>query len=102
MLLLSKKTKIDVARDLEDGERLNLEGDFNDYFSLQIEKGQEIDALSVITPDVMQKLVDYNQAEDIEILATNLYFMCGHDRRDYQHMQSFLQSITELSVQIAR
>lgn len=102
MLLLSKKAKVDVVRDLQNGENLKLEGDFDDYFSLQIEKGQEVDALSVITPDVMQKLIDYNQAEDVEILATNLYFMCSHDRRDYQHMQLFIQSITELSEQISR
>jgi len=100
MLLLSKKTKVDVERDLQNGEELHLEGDFNDYFSLQIEKGQEIDALSVITPDVMQKLVDYNQAEDIEILGTNLYFMLSHDKRDYRNMQLFIQSIMELSGQI--
>lgn len=100
MLLLNKKTKIDIARDLENSENLQLEGDFNDYFSLQMEKGQEIDALTIITPDVMQKLVDYNQAEDIEILGTNLYFICSHDRRDYQHMQSFIESIVSLSEQI--
>jgi hypothetical protein len=64
MLLLNKKTRLDVERDLQDGESLQLEGDFNDYFSLQIEKGQEVDALSIVTPDVMQKLVDYNRSED--------------------------------------
>lgn len=101
MLLLSKKTKVDIERDLQDGENLKLEGDFNDYFSLQIEKGQEVDALTVITPDVMQKLVDYNQAEDIEILGTNLYFMLSHDKRDYRDMQLFIQSITELTGKIS-
>lgn len=102
MLLLSKKSRADVQRDLLDAETLKLEGDFEDYFSLQIEKGQEIDALEIITPDVMQALVQYGQAEDIEILGTNLYFILGRDDRDYKDMQVIIGSLAELTGVITR
>ena len=100
LLLMSKKARADVQRDLINGETLKLEGDFNDYFSLQIEKGQEIDILTIITPDIMQTLVDYNQAEDIEILGNNLYFITNKDKRDYTDMQALIRSVVELGQQI--
>src|SRR6185437_9460619 len=63
MLLLSKKAHADVREDLSNHEKLQLEGDFNNYFTLQIEKGEEVDALAIISPDVMQTLITYDDAE---------------------------------------
>jgi len=102
MLLLSKKAHIDAQRDLENAETLQLEGDFNDSFSLQIDKGQEVNALVFITPDVMQTLVDYNTNEDIEILGTNLYFIVNKDERNYRDMQVIVKSVTELGQRIVQ
>ena len=102
VLLLNKKTKIDVARDMSDGIPLKLEGDFDDYFSLEIERGQEVDVLQFITPDVMQKIIDYDQGLDIELIDQNIYFIAAHDQRDYSHLKTFIQSIVELSDQILR
>ncbi len=100
MLLMSKKSRADVRRDLLDGENLKLEGDFDDYFGLQIEKGQEVDVLTIITPDVMQALVDYGQTEDIEVLGNNVYFITNKDQRDYRDMQALIRSVVELGQQI--
>jgi hypothetical protein len=102
LLLMSKKVHADVQRDLVNGETLKLEGDFNDYFNLQIEKGQEVDVLTIITPDIMQTLVDHNQAEDIEILGQNLYFITNQDKRDYRDMQVLISSVVALSQQIVQ
>jgi hypothetical protein len=100
ILLLSKKAKADLQRDLAEAQNLQLEGDFDDYFSLQIEKGQQIDVLTLITPDVMQTLVKNNQTEDIEILGQDLYFILNLDKRDYQGMQHLIESVVALSQQI--
>ena len=100
LLLLSKKDSADVHRDMQSCENLQLEGDFSDYFKLQIEKGQEVDALTIITPDVMQSLVSYSQAEDLEAFGNNLYFISKNDKRDYQDMQLLVRSVVELSQQI--
>jgi len=100
MLLLSKKAGADLQRDLANKQDLPLEGDFDDYFKLQIEQGQQIDALTLITPDVMQTLVQFNQAEDIEILGNDLYFILNRDRRDFHDLESLIQSALALSQQI--
>ncbi len=81
-------------------ETLQLEGDFNDYFTLQIEKGQEIDALTVITPDVMQTLITYSQAENIEIVTDGLYFILPGDDRGPKAVEQLVRSVVELSGQI--
>ena len=101
ILLLSKKSRIDVRHDLGNGEDLQLEGDFGNYFSLQIEKGDEVNVLTLITPDVMQTLVAYSQGEDIEIVGNKLYFITGNDKRDYHDIQLIIRSVAELGQTIA-
>lgn len=105
MLLLSKKTSLDMQRpDIASRQDIQLEGDFNRYFQLQIEQGQQIDALTVITPDVMQALIQYNQAEDIEILGSYLFFVLdlgfGMDHPSLANVQYLVQSVVGLSTQI--
>jgi hypothetical protein len=98
--LLSKKAKADVKRDLANAQNLQLEGDFDKYFSLQIESGQQIDTLSVLTPEIMQTLISYNNTEDIEILNNQLYFISRGDNRDAQNVSLLIKSVVELSQQI--
>jgi hypothetical protein len=101
MVLRSKRGKsADMQDDFADHQTLQLEGDFNDYFKLEIVAGQQVDALQVLTPDVMQRLVSYSQAEDIEIAENGLFFICASDRRDAKQMQQILTSVYELSTQI--
>lgn len=100
ILLLSKKTHISLTRDLADKQEIHLEGDFNNYFSLQIEKGQQIDVLTVMTPDVMQALVQYDQTEDVEIIGGSLYFIMSYDRRDPDHLRKLITSVVASSQQL--
>jgi hypothetical protein len=102
ILLLCKKHAPDIQRDLQNAENLQLEGDFNDYFSLQVEKGQEVDVLTVITPDVMQTLISYDLAEDIEALGDNLYFITASDKRGYHDMPVLVRSVVELGDRLAQ
>lgn len=100
MLLSSKKDNADIKNDVMNAENLKLEGDFDNYFKLQVEKGQEIDALTIITPDVMQTLISYNQAEDLETLGENLYFIVKGDKRSPGQVKQLLQSVLELNAQL--
>lgn len=100
ILLRSKKDKALLQQDFADHEKLQLEGDFDDYFSLQIESGQEVDALTILTPDVMQTLVSYSQHEDIEIGANNLYFIIAGDARSVENLRQLIQSVVSLSARI--
>ncbi len=53
-------------------QRVSLEGDFDKYFQLYASDGYEQLALSIITPDVMQTMIDSSQYFDIEIKGTHL------------------------------
>lgn len=54
------------------GQRLELEGDFNSYFNLYVPEGEQIDALTILTPDVMQVLIDGGRPYDIELDGTTV------------------------------
>jgi len=100
MVLRAKKGDTDLRDDMADSETLKLEGDFNDYFRLQVEDGQEVDVLTVITPDIMQTLVDYSQGEDIEMFGQRLYFIVRDDKRDPDSVKQLVRSVIELSEQL--
>lgn len=52
---------------------LELEGDFNKYFTLYVPKQYERDALYVFTPDVMLILVELAGNYDVELVDDELY-----------------------------
>ena len=54
-------------------QKLSLEGDFDNYFTLYAPKEYERDALYVFTPDVMRVLVEEGQRFDMEIVDNYLY-----------------------------
>lgn len=102
IMLLSKSTHSDVQEKIDHDKELKLEGDFSKYFKLLIESGQEIDVLQILTPDVMQALISYNQSEDIEINGNNLYLISRNDQRDYKDMPALIKSVAELGGQITQ
>ncbi len=55
------------------GQKLELEGNFNEHFTLYCPKEYERDALYVFTPDLMALLIDNANAFDIEIVDNQLY-----------------------------
>jgi|GEM_PF-3137890 len=100
MLRARKGLGQEVRQDFADHESLQLEGNFQDYFSLQIEKGQELNVLEIITPDVMQTIVDLSQTEDIEILGNELFFIQSGDARTPEPVRQLVQSVSGVSAQI--
>jgi hypothetical protein len=52
-------------------QRLRLEGDFDKYFDLYAPAKRRIEALSIITPDVMQALISTGYKFDLEIIGGN-------------------------------
>lgn len=100
MILNSKSAHADIQETIKDDQKISLEGDFNKYFSLLIEQGQQINALEIITPDVMQTLISFNTNEDIEINGHNLYFILNNDKRDYKDMPGLVNSVIRLSKEI--
>lgn len=55
--------------------KINLEGDFHKYFSLYTEEENIVNALSILTPDVMFMLIEMHAMCDIEIIDNYIYFV---------------------------
>lgn len=56
-------------------KQISLEGNFDKYFKLYIQKDSQIDVLSIITPDIMKTLIDKNLMQDIEIIDDNMFLI---------------------------
>ena len=54
-------------------QRLGLEGDFDQHFSLYCPEGYERDALYLFTPDIMARFIDNAAALDVEIVDDWLF-----------------------------
>lgn len=100
-LILDSKSTWAIREHGNATQRIGLEGDFDKHFSLYCLPNEQIEALSIITPDVMQTLIDANKPQDIEIVDNYLYFMCAHDRRDAAGLPPLLVSVDALAEQIA-
>jgi hypothetical protein len=99
---LNSKAVRSLRNDLIDTESLQLEGNFSNYFDLRLERGQQVDALSILSPEVMSALIDYDKTENIEIVDSDLFFITHGDGRNVEHMQTLIASVMGLSRPITR
>jgi hypothetical protein len=60
-------------------QRVHLEGDFDRYFQVFVPAGYETLALSILSPDVLQTLLQTSERYDIELEGYHLRLM-GHQR----------------------
>jgi hypothetical protein len=58
---------------VEGGQRLHLEGNFDQYFRLFVPNGYERDALYILTPDLMALLIDETGDFDVETVDNKLF-----------------------------
>jgi hypothetical protein len=74
MLLDSKK--LFFSNDIPDfsgGHHISLEGDFDKYFSLYVEKEFEIEALQMFDPDFMAELIESSKSFSAEFFQNKIY-----------------------------
>jgi hypothetical protein len=69
----NNKLHISNMPNFKNNQRLQLEGDFNNYFDLYVPKGYERDALYFMTPELMALLIDHGAKFDIEVIDNYLY-----------------------------
>jgi hypothetical protein len=74
-------------------QRLQLEGDFNNYFDLYIPEGYGRDALYYLTPELMQVLVDYGSGYDIEVVDDQLYI---YSSKEYAYNEKEIRELFNL------
>lgn len=58
---------------IPDGQEVHLEGDFDNFFRLTVQKGFEIEALQIFTPDFMEKLRDEWRHTSLEFVGNYIY-----------------------------
>lgn len=61
--------------DIKSGQRLQLEGDFNDYFDLYSPVGLQVNTLSVLAPNFMQILKDSSYNFDVEFFGDEMVLL---------------------------
>lgn len=64
-------SNLDLA--IDRSQKLSLEGNFDDYFTLYAPKEYERDAFYVFTPDLMALLIDYLASCDVEVIDNQLF-----------------------------
>lgn len=83
-------------------QKLQLEGNFNNYFDLYVPKGYERDALYFLTPELMALLIDHGAEFDVEIVDNHLFVYASKefDLQYEQTVRSIFQLITVLGGEI--
>lgn len=85
-----------LPQSLRKDQRLELEGDFNQYFQLFVPDQYESDALYILTPDIMELLVTRAAAYDVEIIDNQVHFYAnGLFKLDDQETLTSLVAILE-------
>ncbi len=77
-------------------QKLNLEGNFNDYFDLWTKHDYEIETLQLFTPDFMQKIQDTWNKFSIEFKDNQIYVYHGHMITKDEELESMYQLIQYL------
>lgn len=64
---------------------LQLEGDFNKYFTLYAPKDYEIETLQIFSPDFMAELIDKAQQYDLELTGNRMYLSVPYviEKKDF-------------------
>jgi hypothetical protein len=73
--------------------KINLEGDFDKYFTLYARKGFETEALEIFTPDFMAKIQNTWKHFSLEFIHNHIYIYCNHTIRS----RAELDSISEMA-----
>jgi hypothetical protein len=60
---------------IEAAQKLNLEGDFAQYFDFYTPAGLQVDALTVLAPDFMQILKTSSAAFDVEFYGNEMILL---------------------------
>ena len=80
ILLQAKTSRTLTAAMVPDrAQRLSLEGEFDEHFTLFCPAEYERDALYIFTPDVMARLIDRVNGFDVEIIDDWLFFVTSRD-----------------------
>lgn len=76
-------------------QRVNLEGDFSEFFDLYIPSGLQINALSLLAPNMMQILKNHSGIFDVEFFGNEMVLMTRRPLYDPVNMELLKDALTE-------
>ncbi len=94
--ILIDARKHPYPKSLLDHQKLQLEGNFNDHFDLYISKGFHLETLQILTPDIMEILLDTSKHFSLEFIHNKLYIYADTELSnsvDMVYMYEFSHSI---------
>ena len=81
--------------DIDSGsvEKVQLEGDYNDYFALFVDTDDQVDARYVLDPAAMEFTLDFCRNFSWEIRENILYFASGENVVEFSVVDEFIRQI---------
>lgn len=103
IILNSTKNDIGVSSlpiTYQNNQLLKLEGNFGTYYRVYAPQRYQRDALYILTPDIMQALIDLPKVLDVELVDDSLYLYCfGMFRLD---SASEIQQILDIATVVSK
>lgn len=84
-----------VRTEYDPSQRLSLEGDFEKYFDLYVPAGVQINALSLLAPNMMQILMNHSGLFDVEFRDNELILMTRNSLYSPETMRLLQEAMTE-------
>jgi len=97
---LSFLNNVDIKPLIGSKEKISLEGNFDNYFSLYVPEDFEIEALQIFTPDIMADFIDKFQALNMEILGDKMYVYFGQTITTKKELLSAYDFIADFSTKL--
>jgi hypothetical protein len=102
VIIDGRQNRLPIGGEFDRSQRLELEGDFNNYFTVYCPKNYERDVLYFLTPELMQALVDMNDKFDVEMLDHELYFYSKSTiKPDEQHLRDLFKVIDDIGGEVS-
>jgi hypothetical protein len=96
-LFVRRKDWLDHTNRYSKDQQIQLEGDFNKYFDVFMPTGTQIEALSLLTPDVMQFLEQAGREYDLHVNGHTVTVIAGDQYVTPEGLPVILKFITELT-----
>ncbi len=88
-------------REFRGKKQLSLEDDFNKYFSVYVPEGYEIETLEILTPDIMQELIQKGASLSFEFSNNKLFIFSNKVIENKMQLDAVMDFSDTLTKQLA-
>jgi hypothetical protein len=86
---------------LDKNDHVRLEGNFSTYFDCYAPGSQKIEALQILTPDLMKHLIAAQADYDVEMCGTSVYLIANHNLYRQKAMRKILTAAIDMNQLLA-